>query len=184
MKLLDLKSPDPRVLAIDCSTKSLAFAMFDGTKLESYGEVTFPGKSTFERLGVGQEIMRQLQDKFNPDKIVFEGAVYVQNKKTVILLAMALGAFVSPIVGDAQVVEVAPISWQNAIGNKPLTKEEKAVIKENNPDQSETWLKEAGRQERKRRTMDFINKTYGIMIESDNISDAIGLGHAVARGLI
>lgn len=171
-----------KVMGIDASTNSLAYSIYIDGELDSWGEIFFKGKTAFERLHNAQKMVSAMSDLFaDVDLIVFESAVFVQNKKTVVTLAYAFGAIVSALmVSGADVQEIPPITWQYAIGNKPLNKDEKATIQKNNPGKSSSWYSNAYREARKRRTIDWVAKTYGVVVESDNVADAIGVGHASA----
>ena len=74
-------------------------------------------------------------------------------------------------------VTVAPITWQNYIGNKKLSKEEKLVIRNENPGKSESWLKTYERNFRKERTIKLIDINYDKVVTDNDIADAIGIGH-------
>lgn len=164
------------VLGIDASTNSLAFCLFEDGKPSRWGEITFKGKTTFERLSDGQKKAAAMADILEADLIMIEGAVYVQNKKTVILLAYAFGAIISALMArGAMVEEISPMTWQNAINNKALTKAEKEKIKSENPGKSASWYSNANREFRKSRTMKWVQDTYGISVDSDNVSDAIAI---------
>lgn len=167
-----------RVLGLDMSTQSFAFSRYDNKVLTRWGSVRYTGKSTFDRLADGQDKLLALKAQFaDIERIVFEGSVYVQNKSTVILLAYAYGMAISAILPrGADIEQVAPVTWQNAIGNKVLTPAEKSLIKVNNPDLKEAQYKELYRRMRKQRTMDWANNKFGIHITDDNVSDAIGVG--------
>lgn len=185
MSIFDLiKKPGvKRVMGADCSTQSFAFSIFDDGELVQWGEIKFVGKNVFERLADGQDKVRALRDVLQVDKVVIEGAVYVQNKKTVILLAYAFGAIISALVqSGAEVVEMSPMTWQSRIGNKVLTKAEKAAIVEANPGKSKTWYTAANRDFRKNRTREWVKKTLGPDIDNDNVTDAIALGWVAAQG--
>lgn len=174
------------VLGVDASTNSLAFCLYGKQGPIRWGEIKFKGASVFERLSDGQNRVRAIANLLKADLIVFESAVYVQNKKTVILLAYAFGAIVAALMTTgAQVEEISPMTWQNAIGNKALTKVEKQRIIDANPGKSKSWYSNANREFRKQRTMDWVEKTYGIEVESDNVSDAIAVasvGHSKFAG--
>lgn len=179
MSLFDLiKKPGvKRVMGADCSTQSFAFSIFDDGELVQWGEIKFTGSTVFERLADGQDKVRAMRDLLQVDKVVIEGAIYVQNKKTVILLAYAFGAIISALVqSGAEVSEVSPMTWQAAIGNKPLTKAEKAAIIEANPGKSKTWYSAANRNFRKNRTREWVKENLGPDIDNDNVTDAIALG--------
>lgn len=164
------------VLGIDASTNSLAFCLYGKNGPIRWGEVQFKGSTVFERLSDGQKKAAAMADLLEADLIVIEGAVYVQNKKTVILLAYAFGAIISALMArGARVEELSPMTWQNAIGNKSLTKAEKEKIKAENPGKSTSWYSNANREFRKRRTMTWVDNTYGVKVTSDNVSDAIAV---------
>jgi len=170
------------VLGVDASTNSLAFCLYGKDGPIRWGEIKFNGSTVFERLSDGQNRVRGIAHILKADLIVFESAVYVQNKKTVILLAYAFGAIVAALMATgARVEEISPMTWQNAIGNKALTKAEKQKIVDANPGKSKSWYSNANREFRKARTMAWVEKAYGIKVDSDNVSDAIAVasvGHS------
>lgn len=186
MKLTDLVKPEgervERILGVDASTNSLGFCLFTKDGPEKWGEITFKGASVWERLSMGQKAVGLVADKLNPDLIVFESAVFVQNKKTVVLLAYAFGAIVSVLMrSGTRVEELPPITWQNAIGNKALTKTEKAKIQKQFPDKSSSWYSNKYREFRKERTRLWVKDNFDIDVKSDNVSDAIAIasvGHS------
>jgi hypothetical protein len=75
------------------------------------------------------------------------------------------------------------MSWQSFIGNKILSKDDKAAIREATPLKSETWYKSAERKLRKQRTMDWVKNTFDIEITDDDVSDAFGIGYWGYRNL-
>ncbi len=164
------------VLGIDASTNSVAWCLFDKTGPVKWGEITFTGQNTFERLSDGQKKVAATIAHIDSDLIVFESAIFVQNKKTVVLLAYAFGAIVSALMGSGtKVEEIPPITWQNAIGNKALTKTEKEAIKKQYPNKSTSWYSNKFREFRKQRTMDWVENKFGIKVPNDNVSDAIAI---------
>lgn len=181
-KLKDTK-PITRVMGVDCSSNSFAFSIFEHGTLTMWGEIDFKGRNLYERLGSGQRRISALRDQLQVDKIVFESAVYVQNKKTVILLAYSLGAALSPLISeDTAIDEIPPVVWQKAIGNMPFTKAEKAAVVKEHSDKSAAWVKDKIRNMRKQRTIDWVEKEFGVVVESDNVADAIGVGWAALDG--
>lgn len=166
------------VLGVDASTNSFAFCLMDKDGPVRWGEIKFKGNTVFERLAYGQRQIAKMKKHLNADLVVFESAIYVQNKKTVILLAYAFGAIISALINNgSKVEEVSPLQWQNFLGNKALTKIEKQAIKDEFPGKSASWYSDKNRKFRKQRTMDWARDTYGIVVESDNVSDAIGVAH-------
>lgn len=166
------------VLGVDASTQSLAFCVYGKDGPIRWGEIKFKGNTVFERLSYGQRHINAMKDQLSADLVVFESAIYVQNKKTVILLAYAFGALISALLQKGtEVEEVSPIQWQNFIGNKALTKTEKETIKNATPGKSASWYANANRNFRKQRTIDWCEREFGIRVTSDNVSDAIGVAH-------
>lgn len=178
-----IKEPDvTRVMGADCSTHSFAFSIFDDGKLVQYGEIKYYGDSVFERLADGQRKVAALRDRLQVDLVAIEGAVYVQNKKTVILLAYSFGAIIAALINSGAVVEeYAPMTWQNKIGNKPLTKDHKAAIMKEHPGRSKSWYSNKYREIRKARTRQWVKENLGPDVENDNVTDAIALGWVAAH---
>jgi Holliday junction resolvasome RuvABC endonuclease subunit len=170
------KTKGKRIIGIDASTKSVAFGVFDEQELVTWGEIVFKGNNVWERLADGQSKVAGLIKRFDSDVIVFESAVYVQNKKTVILLAYSFGAIVSAIMKNgATVQELSPIEWQRAIGNNPFRKEEKEAVQKEFPGKSKSWYSNKYRELRKARTAAWVENTYGVKLDNDNVSDAIAI---------
>jgi Holliday junction resolvasome RuvABC endonuclease subunit len=184
MSIYDImKRPDVvRVMGADCSTQSFAFSIFDDGELVKYGEIQFTGKTVFSRLADGQRKVSALREQLDVDLVAIESAIYVQNKKTVILLAYAFGAIIAALINSgAEVKEVSPLSWQHYIGNKPLTKVEKASVMKDFPDKSKTWYTAKYREIRKDRTRQWVKGKFGRSIKSDNVTDAIALGYYASQ---
>jgi hypothetical protein len=109
--------------------------------------------------------------------VVYESPVYINNRQTVIDLATLLGAAVAPLAKPGvEVDKVPPVTWQTYIGNKVFTKAEKAALAQKYPDRSKSWLAGEMRAIRKQRTIDWVKNRFAVEIESDNVSDAIGVG--------
>lgn len=177
-KLVKPKHLVDTVLGVDCSTNSFAFCLMNKDGPVRWGELKFKGSTVFERLAYAQRNVAAMKEHLAADLVVFEGAIYVQNKKTVILLAYAFGAVISALMNDgAEVEDVSPMEWQNYIGNKALTKAEKQAIVDASPGRVASWYSDANRKYRKGRTMDWAKRTYGIEVTSDNVSDAVGVAH-------
>lgn len=179
-----------RVLGIDCSTKSLAYACFEGQIPLYCGEVFFEGATVFDRLNDARSKTQGLlesvdgHDGFRADFVAIESAIMVNNSKTVISLAYVYGAVMGVLLQNkAKVVEVYPIQWQTAIGNPNLKTAEKAQIKSGTPGKSDSWYKNQGRLLRKQHTLDFAKTFFTIESNSDNVGDAVGLAYYAANKL-
>jgi hypothetical protein len=152
--------------------------IFNGKDLEDYGEISFAGKDTYERIVKVRDALEPLRKKCtNITDLYIEQTTFVQSQKTVILLGLAEGAAISSISHpNMKIHRVSPLVWQRHIGNPPLTAAEKAIVKKDNPGKSANWIKERCRKIRKQRTIDYIHNKFGISDPSDNICDAFGLG--------
>lgn len=165
------------IMGVDCSSKSFAFSIFVKGELAHYGEVKFGSGDIYTRMmHANQRLSAMIKEYPKIDAIYFESSVYIQNKKTVILLSYVLGAALSSIIdADTIVVPTPVISWQ-AAHNPALTKAEKEKIAKANPGRSKTWLADAARKEHKARGIEKVRETYGVTVPSDDVSDAILIG--------
>ena len=170
------------VCAIDASTNSLAFAIFDTKEktLRSIGKINFKGLNTYEKvMDAGKKVKAFIDIYGGFEAIVIEHTVFMNSPKTAADLALVQGAILGA-AGQANTTtigRVAPITWQNYIGNKKISKEEKLSIKALNPDKSDSWLKTYERDLRKQRTIRYINTMYDRTITDNDVADACGIGH-------
>ena len=79
--------------------------------------------------------------------------------------------------GISTIGRVSPITWQNYLGNKRLTKEEQLQLRSINPGKSLSWYKSYERDFRKRRTIKLLEVTYDKNIDDYDVADAAGIGH-------
>ena len=170
------------ICAIDASTNSLAFAIFDTQEktLKSVGKINFKGRDTYEKvMDAGQKVKAFLDIYEGFEAIVIEHTVFMNSPKTAADLALVQGAILGAAgqSGTKVIGKVAPITWQNFIGNKKISKDEKLFIKSQNPGKSESWLKSYERELRKQRTINFININYDRTITDNDVADACGIGH-------
>jgi len=170
------------ICAIDASTNSLAFAIFDTQEktLKSVGKINFKGRDTYEKvMDAGQKVKAFLDIYEGFEAIVIEHTVFMNSPKTAADLALVQGAILGAAgqSGTKVIGKVAPITWQNFIGNKKISKDEKLFIKSQNPGKSESWLKSYERELRKQRTINFINMQYDRTITDNDVADACGIGH-------
>jgi Holliday junction resolvasome RuvABC endonuclease subunit len=171
-----------KICAIDASTNSLAFAMFDTFTQEiiSVGKIMFQGKDTYEKvMDAGKKVKAFLDYYGGFDAIVIEHTVFMNSPKTAADLALVQGAILGAAgqAGTTIIGKVAPITWQNFIGNKKISKDEKFYIKAQNSGKSDSWLKSYERELRKQRTINFINVQYDRTITDNDVADACGIGH-------
>ena len=177
----------PKVLcAIDASTNSLAFALFttDSSKfkndLGTVGKINFEGSNIYEKvMDAGQKTKAFFDYYGGFEAIVIEHTVFMNSPKTAADLALVQGAILGAAgqSGTKVIGKVSPITWQNYIGNKKLTKEEQLLVRSQNPGKSQAWYKGYERGIRKQRTIKFININYDRSIDDNDVADACGIGH-------
>jgi Holliday junction resolvasome RuvABC endonuclease subunit len=170
------------ICAIDASTNSLAFAIFNTQQktLESVGKITFKGRDTYEKvMDAGQKVKAFLDMYGGFEAIVIEHTVFMNSPKTAADLALVQGAILGSAgqSGTKVIGKVSPITWQNFIGNKKISKDEQLFIRSQNPGKSVSWYKTYERNLRKERTIKFININYDRTITDNDIADACGIGH-------
>lgn len=168
--------------AIDASTNSLAFAIFD-TQQESLGiigKIYFEGNNTYEKVMDAGKKVKAFFDYYGGfEAIVIEHTVFMNSPKTAADLALVQGAILGAAgqSGTKVIGKVSPITWQNYIGNKKISKDEQLFIRAQNPGKSESWYKAYERMLRKERTIKFININYDKNIDDNDVADACGIGH-------
>ena len=174
-----------RVLGIDASTNSLAFCIFEGEAVKSYGEIFFEGATVYERILDSKRKTAAVAKAgiFDVDFVAIEAGVVVRSAATGIKMAYIFGVIMGQLLDDGiEVVEVHPITWQSYIGNKNYTKAQKESVKKEFPDKSENWYKGKIRSLRKEATLQFMHDK-GIITTSDNVADAAGIAWYAAHNL-
>lgn len=168
------------ICSIDASTNNLAFAIFEKGSLTSFGKIRFSGKNTYEKVSDSVKKTKAFFDSQKKlDAIVIEHTIYLNSAKTAADLALVQGAMLGGIslAGTRTIKSINPIAWQTFLGNQRLSKDEKDLIRAQNPGKSEAWYKNKDREFRKQRTVDLINKAYSVNVSDNDIADAIGVGH-------
>jgi hypothetical protein len=175
-----LELPPKTICAIDASTNSLAFALFIDNKLESIGKITFEGNDVYEKvMDAGKKVKAFFDIYGGFEAIVIEHTVFMNSPKTAADLALVQGAILGSAgqSGTKVIGKVSPITWQNFIGNKKISKDEQLFIRSQNPNKSLSWYKSYERNLRKERTIKFINTIYDRTITDNDVADACGIGH-------
>jgi Holliday junction resolvasome RuvABC endonuclease subunit len=174
---LNLDTQPKTICSIDASTNSLAFAIYEDKKLVQYGKINFSGVTTYDKVVDAASKARGFFKTFREiDAIVIEHTVFMNSPKTAADLALVQGALLGA-AGVRKIRSVAPITWQNSIGNKKPSKEELAKIKLDNPGKSDSWIKAQVREARKQKTIHFIEIQYDRVVKDNDVADAIGIGH-------
>jgi Holliday junction resolvasome RuvABC endonuclease subunit len=173
----------PKVIcSIDASTNSLAFALFDTEQqsLGAMGKINFEGKDTYQKvMDAGQKVKAFIDYYGGFEAIVIEHTVFMNSPKTAADLALVQGAILGAAgqAGTKIIGKVSPITWQNYLGNKKLSKEEQLLIRSQNPGKSISWYKSYERDFRKKRTMKLIDVVYDRTVTDNDVADACGIGH-------
>jgi Holliday junction resolvasome RuvABC endonuclease subunit len=187
MGISDLLEPSPvKILGIDASTTSIAFGIFENKKLTQYGKININGSDIYEKIYDARKKVLAMKNILKADYIAIEAAVFVKSPDIAIKLAYVYGAIISQLLDEnSKVVTVIPTQWQNFIGNKPFSKDEKNMLKINNPGKSESWYKTKTREIRKQKTIDFVNNNLLPMSEIDDhdVGDAIGIAYFAQESL-
>jgi hypothetical protein len=168
------------ICAIDASTNSLAFALFAGEDLGTVGKINFEGNDIYEKVMDAGKKVKAFFDYYGGfEAIIIEHTVFMNSPKTAADLALVQGAILGAAgqAGTQVIGKVSPITWQNYIGNKKISKEERAIIVSRNPGKSESWYKTYERNLRKQRTIDFIEFEYNKIVTDNDVADACGIGH-------
>jgi Holliday junction resolvasome RuvABC endonuclease subunit len=177
-----LELPPKTICAIDASTNNFAFALFDTQEktLGSVGKINFVGNDTYQKVMDAGNKVKAFFDYYGGfEAIIIEHTVFMNSPKTAADLALVQGAILGSAgqAGTKVIGKVAPITWQNFIGNKKISKDEKLYIKAQNPGKSESWIKSYERDLRKQRTIRYINTIYDRTITDNDVADACGIGH-------
>jgi hypothetical protein len=168
------------ICAIDASTNSLAFAFYTYKNLTGYGKINFEGSNIYEKVQDATAKTNALFSHYNMiNSIVIEHTVFMNSPKTAADLAMVQGAIIggAGLAGIKEIGRVSPITWQNYLGNKKLSKEEQLQIRTVNPGKSLSWYKSYERDFRKKRTIKLLDVIYDKKIDDYDVADAAGIGH-------
>lgn len=176
--IINATRPD-RFCAIDASTNSIAFAIFNNKELEKYGKIAFHGKNTYDKVIDASRKTLGLTKIFNLESIVIEHTVFMNSPKTAADLALVQGAVLGAAGSEGAKISgsVSPITWQTFIGNGKVTKEEKELIMHENEGKSKSWYKSKERELRKQKTINFVNTYYDINVTDNDVADAVAIGH-------
>jgi len=180
-----LKDLPKNICAIDASTNSLAFAIFNDKSLVACGKINFSGANTYEKVKDAVRKTLSFFRIFNIDAVVIEQTVYLNSPKTMLDLTMVHGAIIAAITLEKNVVvkSVPPITWQTFLGNSKLSTKEKQDLMEKFPGKSKNWYQNKSREIRKERTIRFVNTYYNKSIQDDDVADAIGIGNYALQNM-
>lgn len=157
-----------KILALDLSTKSTGYAIFDNKQLINYDCLTASSKDPINRIKL---IIKQLDNILlcNPDieKIILEEVhpTTEQNSKSIhtykilMYLQAALTFLVHEQYNNIPIIFIYPSEWRSRVGihtGRSITREQL-----------------------KQDSINFVKQKYNINV-NDDIADAISLGYAIA----
>jgi Holliday junction resolvasome RuvABC endonuclease subunit len=180
VKISQINPQPSKICAIDASTNSLAFSIFENKELSSIGKINFKGATTYDKVTDAAAKTEAFFREYGiPDAVIIEHTVFMNSPKTAADLALVQGGLLGAmgVAGVKNIKSINPIAWQTFIGNGRLTHAEKAVIRSSSPEKSESWYKSKEREFRKERTIRFVNTIYDKKISDNDVADAIGIGH-------
>ena len=168
-----------KIISVDASTTSIAYAVFENKKLVLNGKVNFSGKDVYQKISSAIDSVVDVMKSINAEALVIERAVFINSPKTMSELSMVQGAILAgaSLAGIKVFKGTNPIAWQSYIGNGKITKDAKILMRKANPGKSESWYKQFERETRKQKTINFVNINYDLDINDNDIADAIGIGH-------
>lgn len=171
-------NPPQSFCAIDASTNSLAFAIFSDNTLKHYGKIKYQGNTIFEKVGDTAHKTTGFFKAFPVETIVIEDTIFANSPKTAAQLAKSQGALLAAasLAGIKNVYSVSPMAWQNYVGTRLLTQQEKDIIRKATPGKSNSWYKTKEREIRKNKTIKTINERFNLNISDNDIADACGIG--------
>lgn len=166
-------------MGVDCSTQKMSWVIVDeNAKVVDYGEIFFEGSNFIKRYqNIRTKVMAELDTFEGVEYIAFEKAIMARNQDVALKLAGSFAVALSCLAEvDAQAVEVAPTTWQTAIGNPVIRADSKKKLLAMHSE-----LKTASKQNafirnyRKQKTIDYVEGRTGIKMPNDDLGDAAGL---------
>jgi len=160
------------ILGLDCSTTSTGWSIFDDKGLAAYGIIKPDGNDWRERLILQAPKLKEIIEKYKPQKIVMEDVPL--NSQGGLKILVVLGAVQGLVLGIASSLNVpirfvTPNEWRSKVGlftgNRTDTK----------------------REEMKRRSVEMANQEFGLNLQwisksskknEDDISDAILIAYS------
>jgi crossover junction endodeoxyribonuclease RuvC len=174
------KLTNRKILSIDPSTKSLAFAVIEYRNktihLEAKGKINFAGLDDIQsKLRCLNALIPLLVDQHKPTHIIIEQTIYIQNPQTSRLLSYVVGHMIGlSLSKNIKTIDVGPLEWKRWLGYKSVSK---AEIAEWTREFGEKEAKKKASFERKNRVKTILEERIDNLNEEDyDILDAIAIG--------
>jgi Holliday junction resolvasome RuvABC endonuclease subunit len=179
-----IKHKASTVIGIDASTNSIAFCLIKDGVPERYGKILLNGQDIYEKIADARNKVHAMKDMLSADYIAMEGAIMVKSADAVIKLSYVYGVVLGELMqNNPKVITVAPSSWQSFIGNNNLNNVEKARIKAEFPDKSDSWYKSKMRETRKEKTVTWVKKAFNIELDDFDVADSFGIANYAYKKL-
>jgi Holliday junction resolvasome RuvABC endonuclease subunit len=171
-----------RILAIDPSSHSLAWVIYDVTLdsivLVANGKIDYrKDKDVSLKFKAIDSGLRQIVEEYKPKNAIIEQSIYVQNFETSRIISYVIGYSWGVLsAGGCLVSDVNPLMWKSGIGYKNLSKKDTEAFK-NDGEKGSLQIKQ--KNERKKRVRNIVSKYFDkgdIGIDDDDIIDAAGIG--------
>lgn len=167
-------------VALDISTKFVAYSMWNGKELVQYGKIYVSGTGDEGIGSLASAVMREF-DGAGVDVVIYESAFLGNNVNVVKQLSKTTGSIIGAfsLIGVSQFLSVPPITWQTGIGVGKTSVKEKEALAKRFPGKSTSWLKNKDRENRKQKVIDFVNREYdkNFVMSDNDVADSIGIGH-------
>lgn len=152
-----------KILALDLSTKSTGWAVYDKGQLADYGCITASSTDLIKRIQKIVSELIQVLNKYTVAKVIVEEVrpeEKIQNLQThraLMWLQGAVAMVLHEVDKNIKMEYLYPSEWRKLCGIKTGAGVRRETVKE--------------------RDIKFVNKTFGISV-NDDIADAIGIGYA------
>lgn len=147
-----------QMLALDISTKSTGYAVFENGVLKHHGVINYDEKDSQQRLHMMTYLIYHFFDWNNIAIVVVEQPIFNQNVKTFSELSMMVGAVYAFCIENHNDFHMfLPSQWRALISSEKKPRKRKE-------------LKEWGKQKAR--------ELYGVEVRTDDESDAILIGTA------
>ena len=173
---------ETRILAIDPSSHSLAWVIYDismtDISLIACGKIDYKkDKDVSIKFSVINKGLSDIVKEYTPKHAIIEQSIYVQNFESSRIISYIIGYSWGVIsAGNCTVSDVNPLVWKAGIGYKNLGKKDKEIfMNDGKPGALQIKLKN----ERKRRVRTLVAKYFAtgdISLNDDDIIDAAGIG--------
>ena len=149
-----------RTLALDQASRVTGWAIYDNKNLITSGHFSIPANKTIgQRLDTFCFKLMDLIDKYNVEKVYYEGIQYQNNIETYKKLAMIQAMVIYTCYNEVECAELTPSHWRSIIKDKHGIKFGRS------------------RTEQKKVAQTFVKDFFGKEVTEDE-ADAICLGYA------